>query len=275
MSVWIIKWGESFSESYAFGAKVKKEPNSVYYSASMMPVASKIRTWKAIGSFAVDRTSPALPLLLAGEEYHIKALLEADDNASFELRVDCYDRFGNLIEMFSNDGLELTFTYPNETVNYEVALVNKRHKYLYFNYLLISDKENIDAVKLGPSAGLLKADDEPTYTIDYLWRQTNIVKRPTGLGLMVQPDIKSLVSGLELMSEVIQKDAAESETGAKKLRILKGINFEKLPEAFHLIPTLLEKINPGLELDTDIIPDNLSSLGNILKAYTDRNKEHA
>ncbi|QZO10889.1 accessory Sec system protein Asp3 [Enterococcus raffinosus] len=134
----MIKWGTDFSDNYNYGARIELLKNDfVRFSSPFMPAGTPIKVWQSKTEYHADRKSPMLPILMNGKEYRIVLEAEFDNADAGQLTIEFFDVNQDLIDKVHFQDLTGNFTYPENAVTYKVQLVNKKHEYIIFKYLLI------------------------------------------------------------------------------------------------------------------------------------------
>lgn len=148
-TVYLIGWGEDYNDTYGYGAEIRfQDKGRVHYASPMMPSGSRIKSWRSKTNFQAERKAPELPLLINGQEYHIQLDMTCDKEEAIQLLIEFYDTDERLIEEYFYNELAGDFTYPQAAASYAVHLINKDHRELIFEGLMIVSKSAEDQVRL-------------------------------------------------------------------------------------------------------------------------------
>ncbi|EOH91912.1 accessory Sec system protein Asp3 [Enterococcus pallens] len=137
---YMIKWGADFNDNYNYGADIRfVESDYVRFSSPLMPSGTAIKTWHSRTEYHESRKSPMLPLLENGQAYEIQVNAEFDNEDAVQIEIEFFDINNDVIDKLYFQNLKGHFTYPDNAMSYKVQLVNKKHQYMLFKYLTISD----------------------------------------------------------------------------------------------------------------------------------------
>lgn len=250
----IIKWGKNYVESYNYGSKIIIGDEKVIFSSPMMPVGAKIKKWNSKGNYSVNRSSPLLPLLIGGCEYHLEFFIKKDENNSLLYSIEFYDKFNNSIDIKYFNDEYLDFLYPVEAVSYEISLINKKHKQIEFYFMILLPttsfkKNNIQATY---KSNILKviAEESGTHTSIYIDSlERNTITFPTNNFQNEKVFFIGDNTGDTITEALIQ---IISEINTTEVSIWKGNNFATLSPIYSLIPYVIEKVLPKIKVSTNI-----------------------
>lgn len=145
--LFIVKWPINISSTYIHGATLRYSKNkSVYYSNEVLSPGQVICSWHSVTDYLLMGAVPELPLLKQGREYYIKIFLDADNKLPVQININFFDHNKDNIESFSSTDFNFNFIVPVGTVSYDVNLINLKHQWIKFDYLLISDMDNTELV---------------------------------------------------------------------------------------------------------------------------------
>lgn len=155
---YVILWPTTLSDTYQYGGKVTMTDTLVTYSAPLMPPGETIHRWHCTTDFRWAHHAPDLPVLTAGEKYHLVGDIDVEDGAVY-LRVIFTDDTGLQLKPAIIDGVVGDFTMPEEAVDYQIELVNTHHRVVRFHSLLLTTADDFDrfTFTLNPALGTLVA----------------------------------------------------------------------------------------------------------------------
>lgn len=134
-----IKWGNSLNKFYLYGSKIIKESsNSIYFENSLLPPGTAILEWDSS-----KNNMQQLPLLKRGMRYSIIPKLKVDPQNSIFIKVNFYNRIGDLVGTENFDLPFGDFIYPFDAYYYTIGLVNTSLKDLYFEYIIITTNHEL------------------------------------------------------------------------------------------------------------------------------------
>ena len=259
----IIKWGNRYTESYTYGSEIILNKSSVYFSSPMMPVGAKIKSWYSKGSYSINRVSPLLPLLIGGKNYQLALFLEKNERNCFQVTIEFFDEFDNEIAIEYFNELKFNFTYPVDAVSYRISLINKKHEYIKFYFMMISDipVTEVNEVLVNEDFTIMDftsdfSKNEIEVVIDNLVRETTMITKSNVeknyLYLFLnQHDKNNFVKSIVALVKYLERYNSE-------IRILPGNNFEQSPSCQKLLPYVLTMLysEGEREITTDIpFPD--------------------
>ncbi|MGG5318302.1 accessory Sec system protein Asp3 [Enterococcus sp. AZ072] len=146
---YMVKWGADFNDNYNYGTDIRFVAlDYVHFSSPLMPSGTPIKTWYSRTEYHVSRKSPMLPLLENGKSYDIQVNAEFDNKEAVQVEIEFFDINNDVINKIYFQNLNGQFTYPDNAMSYKVQLVNKKHQYMLFKYLTISDEGLADDCKI-------------------------------------------------------------------------------------------------------------------------------
>lgn len=251
----IIKWGNSYCDSYTYGSEVIFSRSRAYFSSPMMPVGAKIKTWNSLGSYSENRISPLLPLLTGKKTYRLTMHLNENAKNGLQIILVFYDRFHNEIEKKYSNDMSFDFYYPEDAVSYQIHLVNKHHEAIIFYFMMLAEvsDEEVYEVSVTKDLSSLKwsdpdedKEDKLVVVIDWLTRETTVSEvRKNELHFFVSEEEDSL---LNLLVEI----SGYLKSGLSAVDIRRGKNFERLPAFYQFLPQVLKRLHPDSEITSDI-----------------------
>lgn len=137
-----VKWKSLARAAYAYGSQVSFEEHQVIFYNPQMPPSFPITQWHSLSNFQGYRKQPELPLLERGKTYTINLFEEVFPQGSTYLRITCFNRFGEVVEVFFIKEMTGQFTYPEEAFSYTIELLNSGCERVVFKHFIISDGES-------------------------------------------------------------------------------------------------------------------------------------
>lgn len=266
---YMIKWGTDFSDNYNYGARIELLKNDfVRFSSPFIPAGTPIKVWQSKTEYHADRKSPMLPILMNGKEYRIVLEAEFDNADAGQLTIEFFDVNQDLIDKVHFQDLTGNFTYPENAVTYKVQLVNKKHEFIIFKYLLIFSeplKEQYE-FKLNKNLSVLFFKAKHSYE----GLKTTVVvlknsKYVTSLEINEYRNYFFLLSNesegdwLEAATYVV--DRLQSIPKSSPIEINRGLRFNNLDHKNRALPCILEKLIPRCKIhEMPIHTENRSAL---------------
>ncbi|KRM95059.1 hypothetical protein FC19_GL002151 [Liquorilactobacillus aquaticus DSM 21051] len=137
----VIYWKSAVS-TYLYGSDVAFHQNGeVDFENKLMSPGKTINTWYSQTNYQAERFSPQLPILRKGASYRLLLRAHSFPEASLYLRIDFYDRGGQVINRIFIKKMEELFEYPDNAYYYTINLLNAGCTRLKFKYMMISAAE--------------------------------------------------------------------------------------------------------------------------------------
>lgn len=140
--LFLMRWPKNISATYVNGATLRFNKNqSVYYANEMLSPGQIICMWKSSSDYLSSGNVPTLPLLSLNKEYDLSFKLEADNDLAVQIQIDFFDDEHEIIQRFMSTDFCLNFIVPSGMVEYEIHLINLKHKWINFDYLMINEAQ--------------------------------------------------------------------------------------------------------------------------------------
>lgn len=172
-SISFIRWPNNLVDVSVNGSTIQLLPDgTTYFSNVFFSPGMPICTWHSQTDYMVSGSAPSLPLLDTNKEYHLSAQLETDQPLAVQLQIKFFDGKKNLIETHNFPDLEVDFVLPDQAVFYDINLLNLKHQWIKFKYLILSDSSkmhNFD-INFGRHSGWMTVDEpvKPTkYVVNF------------------------------------------------------------------------------------------------------------
>ena len=141
-NLFVLQWGRDFADNYNYGAQIELLSNKfVSFVQPLMPPGVTIKKWFSNISTDNPKNSPTLPLLKNDKFYNFHLQLESMQSSSWQVKIECFDRFERSIETYYFSELFGRFHYPKNAVAYTLGLVNIKEEDFLFKYLALMDSE--------------------------------------------------------------------------------------------------------------------------------------
>lgn len=146
--MWIVYWDQYAQDAWLYGSTISfRSISEVLFANNGMPPGFPVKEWFSSTNYAEQRIEPQLPLLLEGESYHVLVCKEDEpENGSF-LRLNFYDRQGDLLDFQMIQGGEGCVTCPKGSAWYTAQLVEGGARRICFHYLLLAQESVWQEVK--------------------------------------------------------------------------------------------------------------------------------
>lgn len=139
---WLVYWDETAQDSYAYGSTVSFAwDGSVVFENEGMPPGFVIREWYSYSDYGMRQTSPQLPMLEEGKSYRLRIVKRDEPERGSFVRVNYYDRRGELLSFQMLKETEGVLTYPHEAFRYTVQLVQSGARAVHFTQIEIVPEE--------------------------------------------------------------------------------------------------------------------------------------
>lgn len=137
----VIYW-KSAASTYLYGSDVAFHQNGeVDFENKLMSPGKAINTWYSQTNYQAERFSPQLPILRKGSSYRLLLRAHSFPEASLYLRLDFYDRGGQVTKRIFIKKMEELFEYPDNAYYYTINLLNAGCTRLKFKYIVLSAAE--------------------------------------------------------------------------------------------------------------------------------------
>lgn len=139
--IWLVYWDHCAQDAWMYGSTITfRSAADVLFKNIGMPPGFSVKEWFSSTDYAEQRLEPQLPLLLEGESYHVRVCREDEpENGSF-LRLNFYDRQGDLLEFQMIQGTDGCVTCPEGAFRYTAQLVEGGARRICFHYLLLAEE---------------------------------------------------------------------------------------------------------------------------------------
>ena len=140
---WLIYWDETAQDSYAYGSNVSFAwDGSVVFENEGMPPGFVIRQWQSYSDYEASLTAAKLPMLEEGKSYHLRVIKQDEPEDGSFLRINYYDRKGELLEFQMLKETESVITYPKGAFRYTLQLVQGGARTIRFRRVELVPEEN-------------------------------------------------------------------------------------------------------------------------------------
>ncbi len=151
---WLIYWDENAQDAYAYGSKVTFEwDGTVVFENEGMPPGFVIREWRSYTDYGGQQVAPQLPILEEGKSYYLRVMKRDEPEQGSFVRVNYYDRKGELLGFELLKENENRMTYPKGAYQYTLQLVQGGAKIVRFRRIELVPEENWESWKTGHVAG--------------------------------------------------------------------------------------------------------------------------
>lgn len=139
--VWIVYWDHYAQDAWMYGSTITfRSAADILFENTGMPPGFSVKEWFSSTDYAKQRLEPQLPLLLEGETYYVRVCREDEpQNGSF-LRLNFYDRQGDLLEFQMIRGEGGRVTCPEGTFRYTAQLVEGGARRICFHCLMLAQE---------------------------------------------------------------------------------------------------------------------------------------
>ncbi len=140
--VWLVYWDHYAQNCWLYGSTVSFLPDGeVLFENIGMPPGFPIREWFSATDYSQQRIEPQLPLLEENVSYHVQVFKEDEPEKGSFLRLNFYDRQGDLLGFQMIQENEGSFVCPKGTFRYILQLVQGGARRIRFRYLLMMEEE--------------------------------------------------------------------------------------------------------------------------------------
>ncbi len=140
--VWLVYWDHYAQNCWLYGSTVSFLPDGeVLFENTGMPPGFPIREWFSATDYSQQRIEPQLPLLEEDVSYHMQVFKEDEPEKGSFLRLNFYDRQGDLLGFQMIQENEGSFVCPKGTFRYTLQLVQGGARRIRFRYLLMMEEE--------------------------------------------------------------------------------------------------------------------------------------
>lgn len=145
--LYIMRWPSNLSAVYVNGATIRYFKNRyVYYANEVMSPGQIICSWYSATDYLDSGIAPSLPLLQANKSYELDFRLKSDHALPTQMQIKFYDHQHQIIQSLSDTENHLNFVVPDNTVAYEINLINLKHSWIMFDYLAIREAVNNEPI---------------------------------------------------------------------------------------------------------------------------------
>ena len=265
----MIKWGTDFNDNYNYGTTIDLLKNDfIRFSSPFMPAGTPIKTWYSKTEYHADRKSPMLPILMNGRKY--KILLEAEfDNAhAAQLVIEFFDINRDVIDKVHFKDLAGNFTYPENAVTYTVQLVNKKHEFIIFKYLMVLSEELEEQYDFKMNETLSVLFFKPKHAYEGIKNTIVVLKNSKYITSLAIDNYRNyfFLLGNESESDWIETVTyvlreLQSTKKSSPIVIKRGPRFNNLDHRNQSLPYILEKLIPRCKMhDLPIATANSSAV---------------
>ncbi len=136
-----VIWDEYAMGSYLYGTELDvTNPYKVKFHNTLIPSGTVIKEWSSKTSYWGQRIEPQLPLVFEGKTYYVKFNCKTVPERKVFLRINFYDRQGNIVEFKMMNEKNGSFTVPKKTVAYDMQLIQAGAESLTFKSIQFSDE---------------------------------------------------------------------------------------------------------------------------------------
>ena len=256
-NLFVLQWGRDFADNYNYGAQIELLGNRfISYVQPLMPPGATIKKWFSTVSSNNPKNSPMLPLLKNGQDYNFHLHLDAIGSSSWQVKIECSDRFGRSLASYYFNDLNGQFHYPSNAVSYTLELVNIKEEDFLFKYLVLMDAalDVIWDVEIDESLSMVHLTKRDSYTQDNYEVTVQRGKRNTfSLHIDEEAD-RNYSYVIDRMVKNYPKDLSQKiherlkEQEVKNLKVKHGGNFFLIADYYQKIPQELV----GLALEDGI-----------------------
>lgn len=135
----ILEWNQELMSFYKHGSTVEFfDSNSVvHFKNDLLSPGATIVSWKSDPVYQADRTLLQLPLLEKGKKYEVSLVGKVFPKDSVLLKIEFFDRSGQLIENKLISRNKGEFVYPQNAFMYVFKLINSGNEELFFKHINI------------------------------------------------------------------------------------------------------------------------------------------
>ncbi len=152
--IWLVYWDHYAQNCWLYGSTVSFLPGGeVLFENTGMPPGFPIREWFSVTDYSWQRMEPQLPLLEENLSYHVRAFKEDEPEKGSFLRLNFYDRQGELLGFQMIQENEGSFVCPKGTFRYTLQLVQGGARKVRFRYLLLMEEETWQEWEENPEFG--------------------------------------------------------------------------------------------------------------------------
>lgn len=137
-----VHWEPSQNSTYIYGSTIQYlDSGVVSFKNERMPPGTAIVKWLSLPSFQADKGLIQLPLLKRGSVYRFSLALKSIPEHSVLIKVDCFERSGELISTRVVPVAGGDILYPDTAFSYSVELIGTGVKELFFHSLFICEQD--------------------------------------------------------------------------------------------------------------------------------------
>ncbi|NQP32498.1 accessory Sec system protein Asp3 [Streptococcus suis] len=140
----IIPWGHLNRSSYLYGTSLNYlESGRVQFQQKLLPIAAVIHSWTSLTNYQADRDIPHLPLLKRGKTYYLSLHFIGEPQHIPFMKVRLLDRAGKELSQTVIKGGKGSFDFIEGAYSYIIELINVGCEEFVFDYLHLSELEEI------------------------------------------------------------------------------------------------------------------------------------
>lgn len=139
--VWLVYWDHYAQDAWMHGSTITfHSAADVLFENTGMPPGFSVKEWFSSTDYSEQRIEPQLPLMLEGASYHVEVCKEDEPEDGSFLRLNFYDRQGDLLEFQMIQGTDGSVTCPEGAFRYTAQLVEGGAGRICFHYLLLAQE---------------------------------------------------------------------------------------------------------------------------------------
>lgn len=144
--IYFIEFSRNARDTWSYGADLSyNSDGSVRYSNQRSGPVQSIQVWRNRMDAGVG---PILPILRCSSEYQLLADIDCEPENSLGFTVTFYDESKAEISSEFFQTLSATFTVPEETRSYQIALTNLNNVAFTFHSLLLAQPQDLTDVSV-------------------------------------------------------------------------------------------------------------------------------
>lgn len=133
-----IKWHQvTKTATYLYGTTMTFLDNQVIFENLLMASGKTLNRWESRTSYQRDRYSPDLPLLEPEKTYYISSKMTCYPQNSIFIRLDFFNRMGELLDFAVIRKQKGRFIYPKDAFTYTISLINGGGQFFIFKEIAI------------------------------------------------------------------------------------------------------------------------------------------
>lgn len=120
-----IKWDNITSHNaYLYGSTIRFVEDQVVFENALIASGKLMARWHSRTNYQKDRFSPSLPLLEPGGNYLLESVLSCQPEGRLYVKVDFFNRMGELLSFAILRKNKQEFTYPSDAFSYTISLMS-------------------------------------------------------------------------------------------------------------------------------------------------------